>query len=131
MKYMKKQLSFLLWGTVLSCVLLTPLSVFAQADANAQIAAKNKAKVETLGVGTTVSIRLQNKRKLKGQITRLNPDDFIIDEIESGKQQTLTYSEVAQIKRAGSSGMSTGVKLALVGVGIVFVLSYIGNVLRD
>jgi hypothetical protein len=127
---MRKQLVFLLSGLVLFCVLLAPLSAFAQINSNAQAATKNKTKVETLGVGTIVSVRLQNKKKLKGNITRINPDDFIINEIESGKEQTLIYAEVTQIKRA-DKGLSTGVKAGLIVVGIIFVLSYIGNVLRD
>jgi hypothetical protein len=130
MKYMRKQLFFLLWGLVLFCVLMAPLPAFAQNNTDAQVATKNKAKIETFGVGTIVSVRLQNKKKLKGNITRINPDDFIVNEIESGKEQTLTYAEVVQVKRL-DKGMSTGVKAAVFVVGIVFVLSYIGNVLLD
>ncbi len=70
---MKKQLLFLLVGIILSIAFLSPLSAFTQTNTDTRLITKTKAKVESVGVGSVVSIRLQKQKKVDGQY---RPDKF-------------------------------------------------------
>jgi hypothetical protein len=124
---MKKQLLFLLVGIILSIAFLSPLSAFTQTNTDTRLITKTKAKVESVGVGSVVSIRLQNKKKLMGNIVQINSDDFIVKEIENGTEQRINYGDVSQVKHKDKRGLSTGVKAGIIVVGVLVVLSLIGN----
>jgi len=78
-------------------------------------------------VGSVVSVRLQNKKKLMGNIVQINSDDFIVKEIENGTEQRINYGDVLQVKHKDKRGLSTGVKAGIIVVGVLVVLSLIGN----
>jgi len=124
---MKRQLLFVMIGLFLSITLLSPLTAFAQTDTDTRLATRIRAKIEPVGVDSVISVRLQSKKKLMGSIIKISSDDFIIKEVESGGEQTIAYKEVIQVKRVDKRGLSTGVKAGIIIVGVLIVLSLIGN----
>jgi hypothetical protein len=114
-------------GLFLSITLLSPLTAFAQTDTDTRLATRIRAKIESVGVDSVISVRLQSKKKLMGSIIKISSDDFIIKEVESGGEQTIAYKEVIQVKRVDKRGLSTGVKAGIIIVVVLIVLSLIGN----
>jgi hypothetical protein len=92
-----------------------------------QKAAKVKADVAKRGTGekARVVVRLQDGSKLKGYVSQAGNDSFTLTDSESGQARTLSYSDVAQVKKPG--GLPLGAKIgigmgALVGVlALVYV----------
>ena len=111
----------------LAVALLSPLSAFSQTGSDVQSAAKVKAKVNSIGVGPIIFVWLKDNKKLTGNIIRINSDDFILKEAESGKEQTINYNDAAKIKRVDKRGFSPALKAVLIGVGVLFVLGLISN----
>jgi hypothetical protein len=52
---------------------------------------------------------------------------FIVKEIENGTEQRINYGDVSQVKHKDKRGLSTGVKAGIIVVGVLVVLSLIGN----
>ena len=67
--------------------------------------AKVRAKVEALGTHTRVEIKLHDKTRLRGQISRTDSDSFDLDNLAGGNTKVL-YSEVSEVKKDGG-GWST------------------------
>lgn len=122
---MKK--NFLHFSFIMIIALLIPLSAFAQGNSNEQSNVKIKGKIQSIGIVPLVSIELLNKTKLIGNIVRINSDDFIIKEAQSGVEQAISYKDVKQVKRIDKRGLSTAVKATIIVVSVLFVLSLIGN----
>ena len=68
-------------------------------------AAKVRAKVESLGAHARVEVKLQDKTKLRGQISSSDADSFYLDNLAGGNTKVL-YSEVSEVKKEGG-GWST------------------------
>lgn len=106
---------------VLHAADVTPSPTLARTDQSEQKAAKVKADVARRGTGekARVVVRLLDGSKLKGHVSQAGNDSFTLTDSGSGQTRTLSYSEVAQVKKPG--GLPLGAKIgigmgALVGV---------------
>jgi hypothetical protein len=83
---------------------------------NSADTAKTKANVLKHGASekSQVEVKLRNGTKMKGSISQVGDDSFTLTDSKLKQTNTLTYSNVAQVKR---SGLSIGAKIAI-GVGI-------------
>lgn len=106
---------------------LSVSSVFAQTDTDIQATTKLKAKVQEVGTGQVVTVWLKDKKKLIGNITQINSDNFILKESEGGTEQTINYNDVKQFKRGEKRDLSTGFKALLIGVGVLYIIGMISN----
>ena len=100
---------------------VTPSPTLARTSQSEQKAAKVKADVARRGTGekARVVVRLLDGSKLKGHVSQAGNDSFTLTDSGSGQARTLSYSEVAQVKKPG--GLPLGAKIgigmgALVGV---------------
>ncbi len=107
---------------MLVVLLLTTANVnVAYAKSNkekeARLAAEVKEGVKKLGVGkdAQVAVKLRNKTKLKGYISKAREDSFVVIDEKTGESNTVTYPSVKQIK---GNNHSLGVKIAI-GAAIV------------
>jgi hypothetical protein len=126
-----KPLAILLSAIVFALSLSFPAATRAQTS-EAQATQTARTSVQTMGVNTDrrVEIKLRDKTKVKGYITRLDQDSFSVTDSKTGASQTLSYSDVQDVKKA-SSGWSSKNWLILGGVaaGIVvtsFVVKSVG-----
>lgn len=88
-------------------------------------AAKVKADVAKRGTGekARVVVKLRDGSKLKGHVSRAGDDSFTLTDSGSGQTRTLSYSDVAQVRKPG--GLPPGAKLGI-GVGaLVGVLALV------
>ena len=117
----KKPLAILLSAIVFALSLSFPAATRAQTS-EAQATQTARASVQTMGVNTDrrVEVKLRDKTKVKGCITRLDQDSFTVTDSKTGASQTLSYSDVQDVRKA-SSGWSSKNWLILwaVAAGIV------------
>ena len=91
---------------MLAAVLCTSLfiqSVNAQSSDTA--AARARAKVEQLGVGSKVEVKFRDNTKLKGHIDAASTDSFVVVD-KTGARRDVAYVDVAEVKKP-SGGLST------------------------
>jgi hypothetical protein len=115
---------------VLSCLLIQmtaqveSLSARTQADKQALFAEKVKTSVAQLGVGegARVTVKLRDKTKLEGYVSKVRQDSFDITDLKTGTPTTVAYPDVAKAK---GHNLSTGAKIAIgagIGAGIVLLI---------
>lgn len=97
-------------------------SVFAKgsSDKEAEFAEKVKANITKLGTGidAKVKLKLKDGTKLKGYISQINADSFVVVNEKSGATTQVSYSKAKQVK---GNNLSTGVKVAI-AIGVIFVV---------
>jgi hypothetical protein len=124
----KKNLSLFLVGALLISLFATPTALArTKEEKEAALAAKVKAGVAKLGAGvdTNISIKLRDKTKLKGHVSRIEEEAFFITDEKTGAETRVAYGDVTQAK---GNNLSTGVIIAIsigVGVGLTLLVIYI------
>ena len=121
----RKSLSHLLVGALLMSLFIVP-AAFAKTkeEKAAEFAAKVKTEIAKLGTGpdARIEVKLRNKTKLKGYISRVGEDSFVIADVKTGAETNVPYPAVT---KATGKNMSTGAIVAisvLAGIGIVFLV---------
>lgn len=109
-------------------VIITALS-FLPATATAQSTTeieKIRARVQTLSTSkdSQVEVKFRDRTKVKGYIDRVEPVSFTLRDPKDGTSQSITYSEVDSISKAGG-GMSTKTWLILGGVAAGAVTTWL------
>lgn len=124
----KKNLSLFLAGSLLLSLFAAP-TAFAKTkeEKEAELAAKVKAGVAKLGAGNDakISVKLRNKTKLKGHVSRIEEEAFFITDAKTGAETRVAYGDVTQAK---GNNLSTCAIIAIsagVAVGVVLLIFYI------
>jgi small nuclear ribonucleoprotein (snRNP)-like protein len=116
---LKKIVTIVLIGLVMN------LAVFAETkeDKALKRAEKVKANVTKLGTGkdARVEVKLKDGTKLKGYISEINENGFVVMNEKTGIATTVAYPQTKQVK---GNNLSTGVKIAI-GVGIFLVVVFL------
>ncbi|HXD33167.1 MAG TPA: hypothetical protein VN643_18740 [Pyrinomonadaceae bacterium] len=110
---------------ILSCALaalVLTLGVQSTAAApngekQARLAAKVKSGIAQLGTGEAarVELKLTDKTKLKGYISEVSDDHFVVIDKKTGAATNVAYTQVQGVK---GNNLSTGAYIAI-GVGIL------------
>src|SRR5215218_10822488 len=100
--------------------MITAMSFGLPATATAQSTTgveQIRAKVRTLSTGkdSQVEVKFHDRTKLKGYIESVEPVSFTLRDPKAGTSQSISYSEVDSISKAGS-GISTRTWVILGGV---------------
>src|SRR5215207_3011488 len=101
-------------------IIITALSLAWPAEATAQSVPeieKVRAKVQILSASkdSQIEVKFRDKTKVKGYISSVEPVSFTLRDSKDGTSQSIAYSEVDSIGRAGD-GISTKTWLILGGV---------------
>jgi hypothetical protein len=110
-------------------VILTAISFGLPATATAQSTAeteKIRAKVQVLATGkdSLVQVKFRDQTKVKGYISAVEPVSFTLKDPKSGTSQSIAYSEVDSVSKAGS-GVSTKTWLILGGIAAGAVTTWL------
>jgi len=109
----KKNLSLFLIGSLLLSLLAAP-PAFAKTkeEKAAALAAKVKAGVAKLGAGkdATISVKLRNRTKLKGYVSRIEEEAFVLADAKTGAETRIAYGDVT---RAKGNNLSSGAIIAI------------------
>ena len=108
-------------------VIVTVISFGLPATVTAQSSTeKIRAKVQTLATSKDpqVQVKFRDQTKLKGFIGSVDPLSFTLRDPKDGKSQSIAYSEVESVSKAGS-GISTKTWLILGGVAAGAVTTWL------
>jgi len=119
----KKYLAILLAVLAMTASLAFPVVANAQSNAQSE---RTRAKVQTLSASheQQVEVKFRDKTKLKGQITKVEPMSFTLSDSKTGTSQTIAYSEVDSVAKAGD-GISTKTWLIIGGVAAGAVTTWL------
>ena len=92
-----------------------------------KFAQKLKSELEKLGTGrdARVEVKMRDKTKLKGHISEISYEYFVVVDTKTGSPTTVTYSQVEKVK---GNNLSTGAKIAIgagIVVGVLFIFALI------
>jgi hypothetical protein len=124
----KKNLSVLL-AVSLSLSLFAAPSALARTkeEKAAAFAARVKGGVAKLGAGRAaeISVKLRDKTRLKGYVSRIEEDAFFVADAKTGAETRVPYTDVTKVK---GNNLSTGVIIAIsagVAVGVTLLILYL------
>jgi small nuclear ribonucleoprotein (snRNP)-like protein len=128
---MEKQLLPAL-AVLVFCVLYTA-AIAAQSKAQGAPASpeRTRAEVHRLGFGKRVTVKLHNGAKVRGRITGLSNDQFVVSDSKTGNMSRVAFAEVAEIRQQREMGglkgpfMGLAVTAAIVGSVCVLVLAFL------
>ena len=123
----KRLLSVLLSSALLYAVASTPVRASTDAEKRIRLAEKARAEILKLGLGrdARISVKLRDKTKLSGFVSKAEEDHFVVTDLRTGESTPVTYAGVAQVK---GNNLSTGVKVAIgvgIGVGATLLILYL------
>ncbi len=112
----EKILSFFLIGLLFN--LTCYQTALANPEKEARFAAKVKAEIGKLGFGkdARIKVKLRDKTKLKGYVSEISDNHFVVVNEKSGIAFPVAYSKVKQVK---GNNLSTG---TIVGVAIFLTI---------
>lgn len=121
---MKKLLTMMVACLVVSAVSVRPVAASSNAEKEARFASKVKLGIEKLGSGsdTRVEVKLRDKTRLKGYISEISENEFVITDLKTGASNKVAYADVSQVK---GKNLSTGAKIGIgiaIGAGITILI---------
>ena len=119
----KKCLSFALIVLLLNAVGVGSVYADTKEEKEARFTERVRENISKLGTGTDarVEVRLRNKTKLKGYISQINENSFVVVEDNTNISTEVSYQQAKQIK---GNNLSNGVKIAI-GVGVFLVVIFL------
>lgn len=111
-------LSWLLSGALIFLLFAAPeTAAKSKVEKETQWAAKVKAGIARLGVGSEalVKLKLRSGRTLSGYVKEAGDQSFVVADATTGETETIPYSNVAQVK---GHHLSKGAKITIISLGI-------------
>lgn len=120
---MKKQLAIALSAILTAVSFGLPATAAAQSTTQIE---KIRAKVQVLAASkdSQVQVKFRDQTKLKGYIDSVDPISFTLKDPKNGTSQTIAYSEVESVTKAGS-GISTKTWLIVGGIAAGAVTTWL------
>ena len=115
----RKALSLVLVGFLFGVAGLRLAYAGAKEEKETRLAEKVKEGISKLGTGVEarVEVKLRNKTKLKGYVSKVSEDSFVIVDEKTGTTSTVSYAQVKQVK---GKNLSTAAEIAI-GVGVILL----------
>jgi hypothetical protein len=97
---LKRMLSLATACLLISSIYPAPLAASAQARNEQELAQKIKAKVEKIGSGpkARVEVKLVDGDKVKGYISEVRADHFVVTDKKTGGVTTIAYAQAKQVR---------------------------------
>jgi hypothetical protein len=123
--FKKSTVHLLVIASFLSFVGVPSLAAKTKEEKTAELAAKVKTEIAKLGTGpdARIEVKLRDKTKLKGYVSKVGEESFVITDPNSGAEINVPYPSVTKAKGAN---MSTGATIAIVVLVGVIVAVAIG-----
>ena len=120
----RKILSISLFCILIYPFLCTPALASTEAAKRVKFAEKAKVGIAKLGVGpdARIAVKLRDKTKLAGYVSKAEDDLFIVTDLKTGESTSVSYVDVAQVK---GHNLATGWKIAIgigIGVGVTILV---------
>jgi hypothetical protein len=123
----KKLTVLVLASLLLQAAYVQPAAAKPKPEQDAQLAQKVKAGIARLGTGpqARIELKLRDDRKLKGYVSEVKEDGFIVTDPKTGAQTQVAYP---QVKVAKGNNLSEAAKFAIgaaaiIAIGVIVALS--------
>jgi hypothetical protein len=125
----KTVLSLLLLTLLVTCVGARTAFADSREEKQARFTERIKLGIAKLGTGeqARVQLKLRDKTKVKGYISEIREEDFVVADSKTGATTRVSY---AQVQTAKGSNLSTGAKIAI-GLGILAAILAIWLILEN
>ncbi len=119
----KKYLILIMTILVINLSLSSVAFAETKEEKEAKFADKVKINVVKLGTGkeARVEVKLKDGTKMKGYISEINDNGFVVVNDKTGTSTEIPYPQAKQVK---GNNLSTGVKIAI-AVGIIVAVSFL------
>ncbi|MGH9949703.1 MAG: hypothetical protein ACRD6X_21250 [Pyrinomonadaceae bacterium] len=113
-----------LWFTLsllfLNLAITPSILASGNSEKEAKFAEKVKLNIRKLGTGkdTNVKLKLRDGTKIKGYVTEVSDEEFVVVESNTGQTVTVSYTSVKQVR---GNNLSTGVTI-LIGIGVLILV---------
>lgn len=124
---LKKNIAQLVIGALmLSFIGVLPITAQAKEEITPAYTASVKKRIAKLGTGAEakVQVKLQGKTKLKGYVSKITEDSFVVTDPKTKEETTVLYPSVREIKTKMSTGEVITIS-ALAAVGGFFLIAAI------
>ncbi len=124
----KRNLTLMLIGALIFSMSAAPMTLAkSKEEKAAEFTSKVKTGIAKLGVGpeARIEVKLRDKTKLKGYVSQINGDSFVIADAKTGATTEVPYPNVTSVT---GKNLSTGAKIAIgigIGVGVTFLVLYL------
>ncbi len=118
----KKLISLVVASALVLFLCSTSVAANSKEEKEAKLAEKVKTGIAKLGTGPSarIEVKLRDKRRLKGYVSKLSDDHFVVIDDKTGVATEVPYPQVKQVK---GNNLSTGAKIAI-GVGIAVIVIF-------
>ena len=124
----KRSLTLMLIGALVISMSAAPMTLAkTKEEKAAEFTSKVKTGITKLGVGpdARIEVKLRDKTKLKGYVSQISEESFVVVDAKTGATTEVPYTNVASIT---GKNLSTGAKIAIgiaIGVGATFLVLYL------
>lgn len=118
----RKLLSLALIGLLINMVSIRSVYAGVKEEKQARFVEQVKESIAKLGTGANarVEVKLRDKTKLKGYVSKAGEDGFVVVDAKTGAATTVMYPQVKQVK---GNNLSTSIKIAIgVGIAVAVIL---------
>jgi len=122
----RKQLALLTSVALIAITVTFPGAINAQTTTDSVAIDKARLEVQKISSnrGQKVEIKLRDSSKIKGYISEVAQDNFVVSDPKTGASQTLSYAEVSSVKKTSGGSIKPWLILGAVaaGVGITWAI---------
>ena len=114
---LKRILCLALAGLLINVAAAAPARAATKEEKEARFAERVKAGIAELGTGpdALVEVKLRDKTKLKGYVSEVSGEQFVVADAKTGAATPVAYAQVKQVR---GHNLSTGARIAI-GVAVV------------
>ena len=126
----RKYISILFIVLVVNLLGVFPVIASTKEEKEAQFAEKVKANIAKLGTGkdARIEVKLKDGTKLKGYISQINDDNFVVKNANTGAETIVPYPQTKQVK---GNNLNTGVKIVIVVAGVLVCIFVVSLLLKN
>ena len=127
---LKRTLSFILIGLILNLAFYSTVNANANPEKEAKFALKVKNAIAKLGSGTEVrvEVKLRDKTKIKGYVSDVRENSFVVVDSKTGTSSEIPYPQVKSIK--GKNNL-TGEQIAAIAGFVILIFLVVVCVTTD
>ncbi len=131
---LKKILCFVLVGLLINMISVSAAYADSKEERQARFTERVRAGIAKLGTGADarVEVELQDKTKLKGYLSEVTGEHFVVTDAKTGVSTRVLYPQVKQVKGQNhSSGARIAIGFAIVAVILITVFAIAAAVSSD
>jgi hypothetical protein len=121
----RKPIVHLVIGALILLFISAPtITAQPKAEITPAYTASVKKRIVKLGTGAEakVQVKLQDKTKLKGYVSKITEDSFVVTDSKTNAETTVSYPTVTDLKMKMSTGEVITVSALAAGAGLVLLM---------